>query len=263
MTSHLVIPDTQAKVGAPTKHLEWIGRYILDRRPDVVVHLGDHWDMPSLSSYDKGRKAMEGRRYLADVAAGNEAWAVLNAPLEAYNAKRREFKEAQYLPRRVLLRGNHEHRIMRAVEADAQLDGVIGYHHLESPGWEVHDFLAPVEIDGVSYVHFLVNPMNGRPMGGPALTRLRNYGASFTMGHQQTLDYGLRFVKGRSQHALVAGSCYLHEEDYLPVDHQYWRGVIVKHQVEGGSYDPMFVSLDYLCRKYEGVSLAEWKAGNL
>jgi len=47
MVSHLVIPDTQAKPGAPTKHLEWIGRYILDRRPDVVVHLGDHWDMPS------------------------------------------------------------------------------------------------------------------------------------------------------------------------------------------------------------------------
>ena len=44
MVSHLVIPDTQAKVGAPTKHLEWIGRYILDRRPDVVVHLGDHWE---------------------------------------------------------------------------------------------------------------------------------------------------------------------------------------------------------------------------
>ena len=63
---------------------------------------------------------------------------------------------------------------------------------------------------------------------------------------------------------MVAGSCYLHEEDgYLPPDFQYWRGVIVKHQVEAGSYDPMFVSLDYLCRKYEGVTLDEWKAANL
>lgn len=207
---------------------------------------------------------MEGRRYNADVAAGNEGLKLLNAPLESFNSKRREFKEKQWWPERHLLRGNHEDRIMRAANSDPALDGVIGYHDLESPGWEVHGFLEPVWIDGVCYAHYFYNPMSGRPLGGMAATRIKQVGHTFTMGHQQTLDYAIRFVGGRAQHALVAGSCYLHDEDYKgPQGNAHWRGVIVKHQVEDGSYDPMFVSLDYLCRRYEGMPLAEWKAKNL
>lgn len=44
---HLVIPDVQAKDGVPLDHLEWIGRYIADKRPDVIVCIGDFADMPS------------------------------------------------------------------------------------------------------------------------------------------------------------------------------------------------------------------------
>ena len=51
-----VIPDCQIKEGVPTEHLEWAGQYIADKKPDVIVNIGDFWDMPSLSSYDKGRK---------------------------------------------------------------------------------------------------------------------------------------------------------------------------------------------------------------
>ena len=82
MTTHLVIPDTQVKPGVPTDNLRWFGLYAAEKMPDVIVHLGDHWDMPSLSSYDKGKRAMEGRRYRADVQAGNDGMALLNAGIE-------------------------------------------------------------------------------------------------------------------------------------------------------------------------------------
>ena len=262
--THVVIPDTQAKAGVPTDHLGWIGSYIVDqfRDQDVsVIHLGDHWDMPSLSSYDKGRRAMEGRRYLEDIRAGNEAFAILNKPLRDLNAKRARHHEAQWRPDLHLLRGNHEDRITRATEADAQLAGLMSMDQLESPGWQVHDFLDVPFIDGVGYSHYFANPMTGKPVGGMALTRLKSIGHSFTMGHQQILDYGIRFVAGQSQHALIAGACYLHDEDYKgPQGNAHWRGVIVCHQVEGGSYDPMFVSLDYLCRRYEGKTLKRYTA---
>jgi hypothetical protein len=262
---HVVIPDTQAKPGVPTDHLAWIGHYIVDQfagRPNVsVVHLGDHWDMPSLSSYDKGKKKMEGRRYVEDVAAGNEAFAVLNAPLAGYNAVRRQYKEAQWWPERYLLRGNHEDRITRATENDAQLEGLLSLDQLESPGWTVVPFLEPLWLDGIGYCHYWANPMTGYPIGGMAATRLKTVGHSFTMGHQQVLDYALRFVHGQSQHALIAGACYLHDEEYKgPQGNAHWRGIIVCHQVEDGSYDPMFLSLDYLCRRYEGVRLSEFMA---
>lgn len=261
--THLVIPDTQVKPGVPTDHLGWIGLYILDRRPDVIVHLGDHWDMPSLSTYDRGKLAMEGRRLDEDIAAGNDALDLIIGPTRRHNARLRTLKP--YEPDWELLRGNHEDRLRRYIEEHGELDGAVGFDDLLSPGWRVHDFLKPVFLDGVGYSHFWANPMSGRPYGGMIETRLRTIGHSFTMGHVQTLQTGVRYVHGpngpRQQRGLVAGACYLHDEDYKgPQGNAHWRGVIVKHEVQDGSYDLMEVSLDYLCRKYEGVSLAEFTA---
>lgn len=258
MRSHLVIPDPQVAPDVPLDHMDWIGRYILDRKPDVIVHLGDHWNMGSLSSYDRGKIQMEGRRYRDDVVAGNKALTMLDRPTQKFNHGR--LKRNQYHPRKVLLRGNHEERIQRAVEDNPQLEGHIGYHDLDTRDWEVREFLEPVEIDGVLYSHYFYNPMSGRPYGGQSIdTRLKTVGHSFTMGHQQGLLYGLRSTVGGMHHGLVAGSCYLHDEDYLgPQGNTPWRGIVVKHQVEDGSYDPMFVSLDFLCRKYEGMGVGEF-----
>lgn len=263
-TTHVVIPDTQAKSGVPTDHLKWIGQYIVDEfhdEPIKIIHLGDHADMPSLSSYDKGKKSMEGRRYTIDIKAANDAWLVLNSALEAFNKNRRKTKHRPWLPERHILLGNHEDRIARAVELDAQLEGVISTDDLiyTQTGWTVHPFLKPVELDGIFYSHYWQNTMTGKPLGGSALARLKTLGHSYTMGHQQVLDYAIRFVKGQSQHALVAGACYLHDEDYKGYQgNAHWRGIIVCHEVREGSYDPMFISLDYLCRRYENMRLADF-----
>jgi hypothetical protein len=55
---HLFIPDVQAKEGVPFDHLDWIGRFIVDKKPDVIIQAGDFADMPSLSSYDRGKKKL-------------------------------------------------------------------------------------------------------------------------------------------------------------------------------------------------------------
>ncbi|HYF46074.1 MAG TPA: hypothetical protein VD926_07675, partial [Acidimicrobiales bacterium] len=78
--------------------------------------------------------------------------------------------------------------------------------------------------------------------------------------------YGLRpaWTDGKPSfhHGLVAGACYLHDEDYLgPQGNTYWRGIVVCFGVEGGVYNPMFVDLDYLCRRYEGAPLSEFMPG--
>ena len=258
---HVVIPDTQAKPGAPTDHLKWIGQYIVDQfhdQPIKIIHLGDHADMPSLSSYDKGKKSMEGRRYLQDIEAANEAWQILNKPLNDFNLNRRKTRHAKWQPERHILLGNHEDRINRAVESDAQLEGVISTDDLiyAKTGWQVHPFLSPVFLDGVGYSHYWYNPMNGRPLGGTAEGRLKTLGHSFTMGHQQTYLTAIRYVNDQQQRGLIAGACYLHDEDYKgPQGNHHWRGILIKHQVNNGAYDLMEVSLDYLCRRYEGVSL--------
>jgi len=255
--SHLFIPDTQCKPGVPTDHLRWIGRFILEKKPDVVIDLGDTWDLESMSSWDRGKFQFEGRRYKEDIQAGNTGIRLLDEPTVDANRKRR----VQYNPRKVRLRGNHEYRIQRYLDEHPEFIGLIGYHDMNNRDWEVHEFLEVVEIDGVSYSHFFANPMTGKPYGGQAHTRLKTVGTSFTMGHQQGLWYGLRPTIRGTHHGLVAGSCYLHDEEYLgPQATRYWRGVVVCHEVNDGTYDPMFVSLDYLCRKYEGVTLDRYLA---
>jgi len=256
-TTHFVIPDTQVKPGLDLSWLTWVGKYIVDRKPDVIIHLGDHADMPSLSSYDKGKKSFEGRRVAEDIKAAVKGMETLLAPLREYQQK--QFDEdgfVSYNPRMVMTIGNHEFRLVRHVEENPELEGFLGIHSLgyENFGWEVHDYLKPVVIDGIAYCHFMANPFTGKPYGGSAMNVLKTVGESFTVGHKQTLDMATRYLpaSGRQQWGLICGACYTHDEDYKGYQgNHHFRGVIVKHEVKDGSYNPMFVSLDYLRNRYD------------
>lgn len=251
----MVIPDTQVKPDVPTDHMLWIGEYLVDKKPDRVVHLGDHWDMSSLSSYDKGKRCYEGRSYKRDIVAGNNAMTLLMSALEQYNDTRRQYHEKLYQPGLDFLLGNHEQRIERAVEMDRMLEDTIGYHdfNLEAHGWTVHPFLQPLEINGVYFAHYFYNPLNGRPYGGMPETRLKNVGHTFVQGHQQGLKTALMSLStGEVRRAVIAGSCYLHDEEYIgPQGNHYWRGILMLHEVEDGNFDMMEVSLNFLKRRYE------------
>jgi hypothetical protein len=248
--SHMMIPDLQIREGVPLAHLDWIGEYIVDRKPNVVVQIGDAFDMACLNRHRKARE-LEGARYERDITIPKEGMARIRQPARRARLKT-EFHQ---------LGGNHEQMIQDAIDLDPKLEGTISMDDVKCPGWIWHDFLEPVDLDGVVYSHYFYHPMNGKPLAGTIENRLQKLGHSFTMGHQQTLTMGMRYVKGRSQHGLVAGACYLHDENYKgPQGNAHWRGVVMKHQVEEGSYDIMPVSLDFLCRKYEGMRLAEFLA---
>jgi hypothetical protein len=244
MKRHLIIPDTQVAPGVPLDHFKWIGRAIMDYKPDVIVHLGDHWDFPSLSHWDRGKpKKMEGRRLKDDIEAGNKAMDILLKPLQSKT----------YKPRLIFLYGNHEDRLTRQIDAFPQeLDGLVSFKDLNLKGWKAYPFLKPVIIDGVAYAHYFYNAMSGRAYGGTAHTKLKNIGCSFTMGHQQGKDYAERQLPtGQRQLGLVCGSCYLHDEEYLgPQAQNEWRGIVIKNDVRKGDYDIMPLSLSYLERRY-------------
>lgn len=251
---HFWLPDTQIKKGVPINHLEAAGNYIVERQPDVIINAGDWFDMPSLSSYDKGTKKIEGARYEEDIEAGIIGMETFMKPINEYNALRARNRKKQYKPRMVFLIGNHEERIQRHVNHNPHLEGKLGYEDLKLKefGWEVHDFLDPVNIDGVTYSHYFYNPNTGRPLGGVASTRLKNIGFSFTMGHQQTLDVAIRPLNdGATMRGLIAGAFYQHDEDYKgPQGNRHWRGCIYKHHVRNGNYDLMELSLPYLLKKW-------------
>lgn len=243
----IVIPDTQVKPGVKTDHLEWAGKYIAEKEPDVVIHLGDHWDMPSLSSYDKGTGSAEGRRVARDIAAGNDALELLTDSGAGASGARL-----------VILRGNHEQRIERYVNSNAELEGSIGYHQFNdvSLGWEPVPFLQPIELGGVAFAHYFPRGSDGNvgqtKRGAPsARAQLLREMQSCVAGHRQGLDLAVHTNGKRTLRSIIAGSFYQHSEGYLsPQGNHHWRGILMLCDVKQGNFNLVEVSLDFLRRKY-------------
>lgn len=250
---HAVIPDVQAKDGVDFNYLYQIGTYLVEKKPDKWVCLGDFADMPSLSSYDIGKKSFEGRRYIKDIEASKDAMTALMTPLWDFNVKAKRNKEKQYHPELILTLGNHENRINRAINDDPKLEGVLstdalGYHGF---GWTVVPFLDVVVIDGIAYSHYFTTGVAGRP-ASTAAAQLRKTNMSSIAGHQQgkQVAYATR-ADGSTITSIIAGSCYEHEEAYMSSQgNKHWRGFIMLHEVHDGAFDEMWVSLDYINKRY-------------
>jgi hypothetical protein len=252
---HLIIPDTQVAPGVPLAHMRWIGAAIERYKPDVVVHLGDHWDMASCSTHSEiGSKDKENQRIQADIDAGNEALELLEAHMGSFVPKRK-----------VILRGNHEHRLSRFINSNPRVEGAIGFHLFNDRelGWEVVDYFngspKAIKIDGVLYAHYFTNPNTGKPIGGTIANRLAKIGGSFVQGHSQGLLRGnVPMAVGGEHYGVVAGSAYLHDESYKGMANDHWRGIVVLNEVRDGRFCEMPLSLDYLCSENEGMSLARY-----
>lgn len=239
----MFVPDTQVKKGVDTKHIKALGNYLLEHKVDYVIHIGDNWDMPSLSTHDMpGSLEYEGRRYNEDIAAGIAALELI--------PKQRGVK-------RIFCLGNHEQRIIRATHHDPRLLGSIGIEDLKLAklGWQQQPFLSIINIGGVRFSHYFVNP-NSRlktPVSGSMDTMLKNLGFSFAMGHAQELKFARHNLPdGTVRQGLVCGSFYSHDEKYMGVQGNkcHWRGVVLMNEVVNGAYDPCFLSLQYLTKNY-------------
>lgn len=235
-----VIPDTQVRPGVSTAYLDWIAQYLKEKKPDYTVHLGDHWDLPSLSSYDRGKRAAENRRVYKDIEAGNQALRKLGG-----------------IPGwKCLLRGNHEQRLERYIEDHAELDGVLSLDGLDSAGWQVAPFLQVVNIAGIAFSHYFPRGPGGRitqtRQGAPnAKAMIQREMRSCIAGHLQGLDTAIMHTGNRTVRGIIAGSCYLHDESYLsPQGNNHWRGILLLHEAYQGDFNLCEVSLKYLERRY-------------
>jgi hypothetical protein len=239
--THLVIPDCQVKPGVPIDHLSWIGNYAAEKRPDTIINLGDFADMPSLSSYAVGKASAEGKRYADDIAAARDGLQLLTKPINRLPKKLQ--------PDKYMLLGNHEDRIDREAESNPRWKGFLSSSDLgyARAGWKVSPFLDVLKLDGIEYSHYFVSGVMGRPVNSAAaLLRVRQ--CSAVMGHVQRVDMAIH--PNTQAIALMAGICYQHDEGYLPQSNNTKRGIWMLHEVRNGTFDPMFVSLGFLKRRY-------------
>jgi len=241
-----VITDAQVKPGVPINHLSACGRYLAEKRPDVIVCIGDFADMPSLSSYAlAGSLEAEGTRYKDDIKSVRAAMAAFLNPIRAAKG---------YAPVLIMLDGNHEDRITRAIASNPrQLKGVMSLDDLgyAEAGWKVYPFLQPVVIGGVAFCHYFPSGVMGKPIT-TARALLTKMHMSCFAGHLQGRDiaYGKR-ADGTSLTTIISGSFYQHDESYLsPLANEHWRGMYLLHEVKDGQFDEMAISVNYLLRRY-------------
>jgi predicted MPP superfamily phosphohydrolase len=175
------------------------------------------------------------------------------APILEEQERLRRNKEKQWRPRLVFTLGNHEYRIERATEEDPMLDGLVSFNdfNLKQYGWEVYDYLDPVEIDGVAYCHYFTSGVMGRPVSSARLMLQKKF-MSCTMGHVQDREIAYaRNGMGKRMTGLFAGIFYQHDEGYLNAQtNGSWAGVWIKHEVCDGAYDEMPVSMAYLRQEF-------------
>jgi hypothetical protein len=155
--------------------------------------------------------------------------------------------------------GNHEQRIEKALDLSPELTGTIGLEDLSLSEW--YDCVVPysgqtpgiIDIDGVHYAHYFISGVMGRPVGGehPAFSLVDKRHHSSTSGHSHLADWHTTSPAGKSINGLFAGCFIDYHSDWAgEANKLWWRGVVIKRNVEDGHYDPQFVSLAALKKAY-------------
>jgi len=240
-----VIPDTQSKPNVYNPLIP-IAYHISEIKPDYIIHLGDHWDFPSLSQYDKGKKSHRAKTYMKDCNAGNESMA------EFFEILDEEWPEHRIVCEKIILRGNHEHRRDRALEYGP--DELIDLMELVTPdytGWDkVVPFLKIHKIEGINFCHFFQQDASDRPISKPQQLLSKRHGSCIA-GHKQGFEYSESItVDGKRIQAIIAGSCYYHDEGYKGHTNHHWRGSMLLYNCKSGEFDFSIHSLSALDKRY-------------
>lgn len=252
MTTHLVISDQHAHPDFHNDRADWLGNMMADLKPDVVINIGDAADMASLSTYDKGKRQFQGRNYKRDIEAHLDFQERLWNPLRKRKCK---------LPASYFLIGNHEERISRAIDLSPELDGAISLNDLKLK--EHYDCIVDysggtpgvINIEGISYAHYFVGGIAGRPLGGlhAGYAIATKKFSSATCGHSHLADVSFHVdLKGNPVIGCVVGVYQDYDSPWAgEICDLWWRGVVVKRNVDGrGGHDPQFISLDYIKKTY-------------
>ena len=259
MTTILVVPDCHAKPGTNHDRFTWLGKYILDTKPDKVVNLGDMADMVSLCSAEKGKRSFEGARYKKDVQAAIDAQTKLFQPLKDYNLSRKRSKKTMYAPELYMTEGNHDHRIERETQLSPILDGTIGLGDLcfESFGWSVTKYKEALELDGIYFSHCFTKGLMDFSISGTTATLapnvLKEMKDNAIQGHSHILSLSNSFLpNGRKIWAISAGCYFDYPVDYVSRKAQldWWRGIILLHVEKQEITDMEIISMATLKREY-------------
>ena len=255
MSTAIVFSCAHTTPEVSNERADWLGQLIVDVKPDYVVDLGDTADLGSLNSFDTRSPAkLNARSYQRDIEHHHDFQERLRAPLKKRKKKRPTFYGFE---------GNHEHRIKRAISIDPRLEGDkygISFDHLGTDQYydeyfEYHNSAPAIhDIDGVSYAHYFSSGNFGTAMSGMHhgynLVKERNFSSTCGHSHKRNL-YFKDSAHPTPIIGLVAGCFKGADEEWAgQANNDWWKGVVIKRNIEDGCYDPEFVSMSALKEEY-------------
>ena len=240
----LIIGDPHAHPDYDNDRFTALGEFIVKKQPDIIVCLGDMADMPSLSSYDKGTKGFEGRRYKKDVSAVIDAQEKLFAPIKEHNKGKARLHQKSYKPKYYMTLGNHEDRVSRATNSNPELDGAISIDDFQYKkfGWKCTPFKRSLTIKGITFSHYFTTGVSGRPIssvhvGHALISKLH---CSAVQGHSHLYNHAEQTKPDGQKVFGLSGGCYSHpkysEGWCQDTEFQWWRGVIMLEGLDGEGY---------------------------
>lgn len=251
----VIFTCSHADPEASNERFSWLGEFLYDLKPDYVVDLGDGADMRSLNSYDtRYPSQIVNQSYEKDIEWYNDAQERLR-----WKFKKNKRKKPTWYG----LEGNHENRIKKAIAHDPRLEGSthgISFSHLQTDHWfdeyTEYENSAPgiLDLDGVSYAHYFSSGNYGSAISGIhhayALLQHRNHSSTCGHSHKRSIHFK-DSAHPQGIIGLVAG-CFKGKDEAWAgqSNREWWRGVVVKRNIDNGLYEPEFISMDTLEREY-------------
>lgn len=247
----VIVPDQHAVPYFNNNRADWLGQFLKDIKPDVVVNMGDAADMESLSSYDKGKRSFQGKSYKKDIDSHLDFQDRMWSPLK---------KTKKKMPYRYIFEGNHENRIERALDLSPELVGTIGFKDFLFN--EYYDDVVRYEagtpgvrnIEDILFAHYFISGVSGKALSSvhPGYMLVTTNKMSSVAAHTHLYDYSSQTnINGQTFNGLVVG-CY---QDYINGWSgnigKLWRaGITVLRNVERGDFDLQFIGINTLKNEY-------------
>ncbi len=235
----VAIPDVHGDATAPLHPAyQVVEKFILTRKPEVVVILGDFLDMGSLSHWAKGKpKLLEGKRYWADMEMGKRRLQTLRGA-----CGRMEF-----------LMGNHEDWLYKFLEEQPSLTGALDIRRdlgLDDLGIGFTEVNQVLSIGKLNFIHgWYTNIYHARK-------HLDEMGDHIFYGHTHDHQAFAKPVRAK-RHPYIAMSlgclCDLNPH-YLrnkPARHLHGFGIF--EVIGDGSFTPLFIPIINGRFRYGGV----------
>lgn len=257
---YIVLPIGDCHVSDDESNLErfeLLSKFIVDKKPDYIIIMGDFLTLNCLSNWDKNKRAkMENKRYKKEIDIGNKVLDIIFSDLKQLQSKQKKQKIKQYKPKLVYLEGNHENRLTRYLEYDPTFEGFISIRKdlcLDKRGIEYISYGEYYYINGIGFTHIPFN--SSREISGVDITKKASMVIvdSCVFAHTHRLEMSNYHKQGQKhlQQIVTCGCFFEKHEDYVKNKlTRYWKGLILIDNWKYSRFDYATYAISKLKRMY-------------